>query len=394
MIKGMSKKQTGSQTSLRELNRANILDTLHKFGAMTQIELAETTGLSTATVSTLIHELADAGKIDKRNTVRNGRRATLVTLAHNQGLGIGISIGRRRLELQILDFSSQSLASHELPLAAGHRPDETLERAQMLLVETLDTIGADISEVVGIGVAVSAPIERKHETVGIPGILPHWEGVDIKGEFERAYHLPIVVDNDANTAALCEARLGAGQGIDSFLYVQADDNVGAGLITRGEIRRGVTGFAGEIGHIQVDPLGSICTCGNRGCLNTLVNEDHLTSLLEITHGKLTLNDMIRLANQGDAGCRRIVQDAATRIGDTAAAACITIDPEIVVLGGRFALAEDIFLEPFSEALQRKLFPNVMAAIDVHPAQYPTSNAAMGAAIMAIETVGRSDMAAR
>ena len=115
----------GSQTSLREANRANLLASIHKFGAMTQVELAEVTGLSTATVSTLVHQLVDEDQLETKSTVRNGRRATLVTLARHQGLGVGLWIARRHLTLSIVDFSKSIIAEHTLPLPLGHKADTT-----------------------------------------------------------------------------------------------------------------------------------------------------------------------------------------------------------------------------------------------------------------------------
>ena len=154
----MATRLFGSQTSLREANRANLLASIHKFGAMTQVELAEVTGLSTATVSTLVHQLVDEDQLETKNTVRNGRRATLVTLARHQGLGVGLWIARRHLTLSIVDFSKSIIAEHTLPLPLGHKADTTLERAMLLINETLSSIDAEASELVGIGVAVAAPV--------------------------------------------------------------------------------------------------------------------------------------------------------------------------------------------------------------------------------------------
>ena len=138
----MATRLFGSQTSLREANRANLLASIHKFGAMTQVELAEVTGLSTATVSTLVHQLVDEDQLETKSTVRNGRRATLVTLARHQGLGVGLWIARRHLTLSIVDFSKSIIAEHTLPLPLGHKADTTLERAMLLINETLSSIDA------------------------------------------------------------------------------------------------------------------------------------------------------------------------------------------------------------------------------------------------------------
>lgn len=105
----MATRLFGSQTSLREANRANLLASIHKFGAMTQVELAEVTGLSTATVSTLVHQLVDEDQLETKSTVRNGRRATLVTLARHQASASGF--GSRDVILRFLSLTSRSQSS-------------------------------------------------------------------------------------------------------------------------------------------------------------------------------------------------------------------------------------------------------------------------------------------
>ncbi len=221
------------------------------------------------------------------------------------------------------------------------------------------------------------------------GLLPGWEDADVAAAFREMFDVPVLVDNDANMSAFCEARVGAGSGIEDFVYVNVGDGVGAGIVHGGEVHHGVTGLAGEIGHIQVDPLGAICQCGNRGCLNTIVDEQRLTSLLAVTHGDLTLNDLVLKANEGDPGCRRVIADAAVRIGNVASTLCISVDPELVVVGGELAQAGEVFLDPFREALQRLLFPDALTPIAVLEAKLPKINGALGAGIMAMENVERA-----
>ena len=350
---------------------------------MTQIEIAESTSLSPATVSNLVHELVEEGRLETQNTIRNGRRATLVMLARQQGLGVGLAIGRRSLLIEIVDYARSIIAEHTLPLPFNHKPDATLERGMVLINETLSNVGASVDEVVGIGVAITAPVNSRTHTIAVPGILPGWEGVDLITPLEHAFHVPVVVENDANASAVCEARMGSAMGKPDYIYIHTSDGVGAGIMIDNELVRGVTGLAGEIGHVQVDPLGSICACGNRGCLNTVVTEERLVFLLSVTHGNMTMDDLIIAANEGDSGCRRVISDAAVRISGVVADLCISVDPEIVVVGGKLALGGETFLDPFAQALQRLLFPNVLTPIKVVAATYPTTSPALGAAIMAI-----------
>ena len=193
-----------------------------------------------------------------------------------------------------------------LPLPLGHKADTTLERAIQLINETMTNIDADPGEIAGIGVALAAPVAIGDHMIAIPGVMPGWDGFDIVSPLSATFNTPVYVDNDANYAAYCESRMGAAIGKRDFVYISTNDNVGAGIVAGGEIMHGVTGLAGEIGHIQVDPLGAICSCGNRGCLNTIVAENRLVQLLSVTHGNMTMDDLVAQANNGDPGCRRIM----------------------------------------------------------------------------------------
>lgn len=243
----------------------------------------------------------------------------------------------------------------------------------------------------GIGVAVAAPVATSDHTIAIPGILPGWDGVDITAPLRTAFNVPVYVDNDANLATYGESRMGVAAGKRNFVYISANDGVGAGIVINGEIMHGVTGLAGEIGHIQVDPLGAICSCGNRGCLDTVVAENRLVQLLSVTHGNMTLDDLVSFANEGDPGCRRIIADTAVRIGQVTADLCISVDPEVIVLGGKLAMTGDVFIQPFNEALQRMLFPDAVAPIDVLVSSHPNDNCALGGALCAIEFSVRNDV---
>lgn len=386
-----STKKLGSQSSLREANRANLLDAIHKFGAMTQIELAEIMGVSTATISALVHQLVDEGQLETHGTVRNGRRAQLVTLAHHQGLAAGVHITRRGLRVVLCDDTREPFVNKHYPLALGHLPDTTLDIAAHLIRESLEQMDVPIDELLAIGVALGAPVDSHSHMLAVPDLLPGWEDTDVAAVLESMFQVPVMVENDANMSAFCEARVGSGSGIEDFVYINAGDGVGAGIVMNGELHRGVTGLAGEIGHVQVDPLGAICQCGNRGCLNIIVNEQRLASLLEVTHGSLTLPELVEKANEGDPGCRRVISDAAVRISNVASSLCIAMDPELVVIGGELAKAGEVFLEPFRESLQRLLFPDALTPITVLDAKLPMMNGALGASIMAIESVERASL---
>ena len=141
-------------------------------------------------------------------------------------------------------------------------------------------------------------------------MLLDWGEVDIVGRLGRAVGAPVHLGNDATLGALAEWRLGAGAGTDDLLYVMLSEGVGAGIVLGGRLHDGSTGTAGELGHLRVVADGRVCRCGARGCLETVVGKRALVSALAHTRGpECTVDELLDLAEQGDAGALRLLTDA-------------------------------------------------------------------------------------
>ena len=202
---------SGSQSSLREANRALIVETVHRHGGLTQVELAGSTGLSAATVSTIVKELLAAGVVDTRNTTRSGRRAQMVTIAHRVGLAVGIHIGPRHLRIALGDVMNEVVAEQTLPLPNEHRVDTSLDRAALLVADLLERVGSTLDEVVGIGVGLPAPVDSATGMVSVRGIMRGWDEIHVGHVLSKRLGCPVFVDNDANLGALAESTHGASR---------------------------------------------------------------------------------------------------------------------------------------------------------------------------------------
>lgn len=377
---------SGSQASLREANSARVVNAVKRYGHITQVELAAATGLSPATISNIVKSLLSQGIVETQNTVRSGRRAQLVTLARRTGLAAGIYIGRRGMHLLISDASQDSLAEQVLPLPVDHRVDTTLDRAAMLVMELVESLGAELDEVVGIGIALPAPVDPVTQRISVRGIMRDWDDVDVREVVSQRLRKQVVVDNDANAGALAESRYGALRGVSNGVYVRASYQSGAGILIDGHIHRGPRGTAGEIGHIQVSPQGPICQCGARGCLNTVVGADALIDLLRISRGPMTLRDLITFANEGDPGCRQVLADAGSTVGTVLADMSTWTDPTCIVVGGELCEVGDVFLSPIRDALaQRPLLAH--DGIEVVATQLGERAEALGALALAMDAFG-------
>jgi predicted NBD/HSP70 family sugar kinase len=379
----------GSQTALREANRATVVDTIRRYGGLAQVELAAATGLSAATVSNIVRELQGAGTVAVRTTVHNGRRAQLVTMVHRTGVAAGVHIGTRHMAITLADSAHEVLAEQSLPLPHEHRADTSLDRAALLVVELLERVGSSLGELLGIGIGLPAPVDPATGTVSVPGILRGWDDSPVAQVMSKRLGVPVFVDNDANLGALSESRLGAARSYQDSVYVRVSHGTGAGVALSGRLHRGFAGTAGEIGHVQVDASGVVCLCGSRGCLNTVVGSPALIEVLRASRGNLTLRDIITLATEGDPGCRQVVEDAGTTIGAVVAGLAIAVNPQCVVVGGELAETGEILLGPMREAIRRRVPLNHLAPLEVVAAELGPRAEVMGALLLVLENTHAS-----
>jgi predicted NBD/HSP70 family sugar kinase len=175
-----------------------------------------------------------------------------------------------------------------------------------------------------------------------------------------------MVENDANLGALGETMWGAARGRRHAIYLKVASGVGAGLVLDGRLFRGAHGTAGEIGHVTMDESGSVCRCGNRGCLETIAGSGHLLRLLAPTQGDLDVDAMVSRARAGDAGCMRVLGDAGHAIGLAVGQLCNVLNPEMVVVGGQLAEAGEILLGPVRKAVERMGTPSTVGQVEVVP----------------------------
>lgn len=388
---------SGSQSSLREANRAMIVDTVHRHGGLTQVELAGATGLSAATVSTIVKELLGAGVVETRNTTRSGRRAQMVTIAHRVGLAVGILIGHRQLRVALGDVTNEVVAEQTLPLPHEHRVDTSLDRAALLVADLLERVGSTADEVVGIGVGLPAPVDSATGMISVRGMMRGWDEVHVAHVLSKRLASPVFVDNDANLGALAESAHGASRIYRDSVYVRASYGTGAGIVLGGNVHRGFAGTAGEIGHVQVDPQGDICRCGSRGCLDTVVGAAALLEPLRSSHGSLALRDVIQRAIDGDPGCARVIADAGSTIGEVVSGLAMAVNPECIVVGGELAETGELLLGPLREAIRHRVLLNQIAPLEVVPAQLGQRAEVIGALELVLRStdfVVRSDDQAR
>jgi len=225
-------------------------------------------------------------------------------------------------------------------------------------------------------------------------VMPDWNGVLGLNDLARRYDVPLMVDNDANLGALAEHWWGAGRGVDDLAYIKVAMGIGSGHVIGGEIYRGATGVAGEIGHLSIDPQGKPCICGLRGCLVTLIGAPALVARTAelapsfpespLAGRTITIIDLEDAAMKGDPLALQVTQEAAAHLGRAVAGLLNIMNPSLVIVGGVLARLGDLLLDPLRETVKSRTLVSSVAAAEIRSGDLGDLGIAVGASTLVLK----------
>jgi glucokinase len=302
---------------------------------------------------------------------------------------IGVELSAAAVRAALVSDDGRVAARREEALEAGGLAAQVAR----LAAELRDAGGAPAA---GIGVGVPGLVNPETGRVIISSDVPSAVRGDLLNELKSATGLPVVVDNDANAGALGEYTVGAGRGGRNMFYVTIGTGIGGALILDGRLWRGVSGFAGEFGHITIDPEGVECTCGNVGCLETVASapnivrrtqerlrRDSTSSLSRLGLAKdFTAADVAHEARGGDDFALLMIERTGRYIGTAIAAVINLLNVEHVVLGGGVMEAGELILNPIIREAGRRSFQPCFEAAQIVAATLGPDAVPIGAAMLA------------
>jgi predicted NBD/HSP70 family sugar kinase len=373
----------------RERTALRVLDYLFRAGPANRVDLVRGTDLSRATVSKLVGELQAQGLVDERPAPvsqegRAGRPPTLLALNPEIGAIGGIDFDHEAVGVGIADLSGTLLAERRVELDVDNEAERAVELAVDSIRGLMRRKGLPASRLVGVGAAISAPVLQDTGTLAAAGIMTSWGSISLRHELERRVGVPAHVGNDANLGALAEVRAGAAQGAANVIYLMLSSGIGGGLVLGGALFTGHRGMTGELGHVPVDPDGSLCRCGNRGCLETVAGAHALLERVRPVHGpETTLEDAVLMARAGDPVCRTEFRRAGVAAGRVAGGICNLINPELVIVGGDLIVAGDVLVDAVREGVAQSAIAVVRRDVRVVAATLGDRSALLGAVGLAI-----------
>lgn len=392
---------------MRRANLALILEHLQRSGTATRSQIAADTGLSKATLSNLAVELIDRGLVREGAPDRDGavgRPGLALALDGSRVAGIGMEISTDYAAVTAVDLRGSVVRQREIPFDAHALGTEaTLDKLARLAATTVESLRESGFFVAGATIAAPGVIEYDSGTLRLAPNLG-WSNLRIVEEIERrldaAGRPPITLENDAKLAAVAEYdTVFRARGVDDLVYLAGQMGVGAGIIAHGELMRGWSGFSGEVGHLPLDPTGRPCACGRTGCWEGLVGlgallrrsaeeQDPIRDTRRLLEDRLAeLHDR---ALDGEARILEAIAGVAADLGRGLSIIVDVLNPEIVVLGGYFALLADLMLDDVRDAVAaRRMAQGSIARVEA--SALGMTAASLGGAIAALDPVLRDPL---
>ncbi|NOR88502.1 MAG: ROK family protein [Bacteroidales bacterium] len=391
-----------SNIELKKIFQKNaIIEYLYQLGPTSNPEIARYTKMSSPTITKLIQELIELGIVIDVGIGDSigGRRPNLFGINPNARYIVGIDIDCRMVKLGIFNLANEAVS--EIITYFGNVKDKNEMFSELFnrldgLIEESDL---DKKAFLGIGVSIPGLINSK---TGQTYMDLRIEGKKLEDHFRDRYELPVIIDSDSRVMAIGEQAFGYAKNKKDVLCLNICDGIGLGMILNGIVYRGKSGLAGEFGHINVVRDGNLCTCGKYGCLETVASgtalieqaqqgikkgqESLISELVNNDLENIHVSDIIKAVNQGDIFAIEIINKLGHFLGEALASLVHIFNPEMIIIGGKVALAEDYLINPIQNTLNKYTISHIKKDTEVVTSRLEEKVKLLGSVAMVMNQV--------
>ncbi|MGW7354133.1 ROK family transcriptional regulator [Streptomyces sp. Z26] len=328
-------------------HQARLLRLLRDSGPNSRAQLGDEVDLSRSKLAVEVDRLLETGLVVANGLAasRGGRRSHNIRLAPGLRF-LGIDIGATSVDVAVTNAELEILGHLTHPMDVRDGPVAVFDQVLAMVGKLRDSGVAEGFD--GAGIGVPGPVRFPEGVPVAPPIMPGWDGFPVREALSQELGCPVMVDNDVNLMAMGEQQAGVARSVQDFFCVKIGTGIGCGIVVGGEVHRGTTGSAGDIGHIQVAPDGRQCACGNRGCLEAHFSGAALARDAEAAarderspelsgrlaaSGRLTGADVAAAAAAGDVVSLDLIREGGARTGQVIAGLVSFFNPGLVVIGG-------------------------------------------------------------
>ncbi|MGG1518197.1 ROK family protein [Paenibacillus oryzisoli] len=371
---------------MKQHNISAILKHIWKHDQISRIELVESTGLTSGTLTNLTHELIEAKVIREYQSVSGtgtaGRKRVLLAFDPHYYRIIGLDIGRSSYELVLTDLTGKIIKSMSGNTKAALGPEGFMGMIGTNLEELKKEVIAAGHKILGLGVGVPGPIDYASGSLIAPPNFERWDGYPLQQVLESRTGIPSLIEDDARTSALAESWYGLGRNGMNLVFVTMGIGIGGGVISGGEIVRGANGLYGQVGHMTIEPNGIRCECGNRGCWETVGS---IPGILRRWGGS-DIGELMHAVRDGKADARQCMDETLQYLEMALVNIFNMYDPEMIVLGGRLYPYLNPYLTEIQERMRSRIYAFAKDRVLLQPSTFGPSQSAMGATAIVLDAL--------
>ncbi|WP_062104216.1 ROK family transcriptional regulator [Bacillus niameyensis] len=384
---------TGNQQLVKQINKNLVLDTIKKEAPISRAHISQKLGLNKGTVSSLVNELIEEQLTIESGTGKSsgGRKPVMLLFNEKAGYSIGIDLGVNYI-LGVLTDLQGNIVTEIRKNVHVRDYDSVLHILKLCIQDLISASPSSYYGIIGIGIGVPGLVNNEGEIFIAPNL--GWKNTHLNSDMEESFHIPVIIENEANAGAYGEKLFGAGKNHIDILYVSAGIGIGVGIILKGELFTGMRGFAGEMGHMIIRADGKKCSCGSQGCWELYASEHALLEEAEQRLGtdkkNLSLEQLVELAEQGNEIVLQLFHDIGKYMAIGINNMINTFNPEQIIIGNRLALAKPWITDALSTFIRTNTLSQHQKDIKIDFSKLSSHSAAFGVSAMSIGSFLKGD----
>lgn len=378
----MSYHKAGTPQLMGQMNRATVINILTKLGPISQTQICDLTGLSRATVSSIITDLREEDLVAEvsRATSTSGRRRVLLELNGDAGYVIGVDLGGTKMAGAVTNLLGKVIYSLNEPTRASEGPEAVFQSLLAFIERLSKEAGIEKRRIRGVGIGIPGVVEDQSLVKWAPSL--NWKELPLAEKLRAHLDVPIFVENDVNLQALGEYWYGLGQGVDVLVCLAIGTGLGAGIVLNGQLFFGAHQAAGEVCNLVADTSQLGKPYPGFGFLEGVASGTGIAQrFLELSaaNEQVDAETVFALARQGDKVACQVVKDFTEHLAMAIVSLSTVLDPELIILGGGVSRDADLFLR----LLKELAFPVLQAQPRVLVSQLGEMAGVMGAVALTL-----------
>jgi len=371
------------QFLMKKQNKNLVLDIIKRNSPVSRMEIAKITGMSPTSITRIVNELHEQGFVRETELVTSGvgRRATLLDVCGSVLYTIGIELDKFNVKIGIVNYVGEIIAFESFYRDAIERYEDTLKKLKKNIEELIHINNIPSTKIIGLAIGLPGYIDYKNGVVKVSDQLK-WKNVKLAEDLKQLTSFNVIVDNELKMKVVAENFMGMAKDSQNAVLVGIGSGIGAAIILNGEIYRGESNNAGEIGHTMVNPTGNVCNCGKIGCLATYISEGAILADGRKVKDLDSIDDVFDAYRNGESWAVNLLDRTAMYIALAISNILSIYNPEVIILSGNTIEKFPEIKEAIEQKCDLYIWEPLKEKTKIVYSQFSNRGVVLGAAIQA------------